>query len=205
MSNVYLDALLPREDFDSIDKLPNSAQPKGSFTITVQPENAFTISDLREDKLFYSALRKPDFRRETSEWSSEKVCGLVKSLIYGELIPAVILWRSEIGYNFVIDGAHRISSLIAWINDDYGDGEITKKAFNGFIPEDQIKIANDTRKLIEKEIGSYSDYLLALRYPEKVQPNIVKNARKLGANAIQLQWVEGDTTDAERSFLKIHQ
>lgn len=160
---------------------------------------------MQEDNLFYLSLRKPDFQGETSEWEPEKVCELIKSFINWELIPAVILWRSEAGYNFVIDGAHRISCLIAWINDDYGDGKISKLAFNNLIPDEQIEVAKETRKLIEKEIGSFSDYALALKHPEKVEANIVANAKKLGALAIKLQWVEGEVEAAERSYLKIHQ
>lgn len=194
MAKVYLDALLPREDFD-IDESQSSAKKKESFS----------ISDLREDDFFYSTLRKPDFQRETNEWTPEKVCELIKSFIKGELIPAVILWRSKGGYNFVIDGSHRVSSLIAWINNDYGDGPITKLAFDGLIPEEQIEVANKTRKLIEKEIGPYLDYQLALKFPEKVKPEIVSNSKNLGAIAVQLQWVEGDAEVAEASFFKINQ
>jgi hypothetical protein len=194
MAKVYLDALLPREDFD-IDETQNSAKKKESFS----------ISDLREDDFFYSTLRKPDFQRETNEWTPEKICELIKSFINGELIPAVILWRSKAGYNFVIDGSHRVSSLIAWINNDYGDGPMSKSAFDGLIPEEQIEIASKTRKLIEKEIGSYSDFQLALKYPDKVRPDIVISAKNLGAIAVQLQWVEGDADVAEASFFKINQ
>jgi hypothetical protein len=194
MAKVYLDALLPREDFD-IDETPNSAKKKESFS----------ISDLRDNDFFYSTLRKPDFQRETNEWTPDKVCELIKSFLNGELIPAVILWRSQGGYNFVIDGSHRVSSLIAWINDDYGDGNITKAVFDGLIPEEQIELAGKTRKIIEKEIGKYVDYQLSLRFPEKVKPEIVAKAKNLGAIAVQLQWVEGDADVAEASFFKINQ
>lgn len=194
MTKVNLDALLPREDFDT-DENQNSAKKKDSFS----------ISDLREDDFFYASLRKPDFQRETNEWTSAKIVELIKSFIEGELIPAVILWRSKSGYNFVIDGSHRISSLIAWINDDYGDGKITKEMFDGLVPEEQIKIAERTRRKVNKEIGKYSDFQLALRKPENVKPEIVKKARNLSAIAVQLQWVEGDAEVAESSFFKINQ
>lgn len=194
MAKVYLDALLPREDFD-IDETQNSAKKKESFS----------ISDLRGDDFFYSTLRKPDFQRETNEWTPDKVCELINSFLNGELIPAVILWRSKSGYNFVIDGSHRVSSLISWINNDYGDGPITKMVFDGLIPEEQIELGIKTRKLIEKEIGSYSDFQLSLKFPEKVKPEIALKAKNLGAIAVQLQWVEGDADVAEASFFKINQ
>lgn len=194
MAKVYLDALLPREDFD-IDETQNSAKKKESFS----------ISDLREDDFFYLTLRKPDFQRETNEWTPDKVCELIKSFLNGELIPAVILWRSKSGYNFVIDGSHRVSSLIAWINNDYGDGPITKMAFDGLIPEEQIDLAVKTRKIIDREIGSFSDHQLSLKFPDKVKPEISTRAKNLGAIAVQLQWVEGDAEVAEASFFKINQ
>ena len=194
MAKVSLDALLPREDFD-VEDIPNSAKKKESFS----------ISDLREDDFFYSALRKPDFQRETSEWDPKKIVELIKSFIYGELIPAVILWRSKGGFNFVIDGSHRVSSLVAWINDDYGDGPITRDSFNGVIPEEQIEIGNKTRSLVEKEIGKYTDYQLALKYPERVTDEVRRNSKNLGSIAVQLQWVEGDADVAEASFFKINQ
>src|SRR5690606_33522746 len=179
MAKVSLDALLPREDFD-IDETQSTAKKKESFS----------ISDLREDDFFYSTLRKPDFQRETNEWDPKKISELIKSFINGELIPAVILWRSKGSYNFVIDGSHRVSSLVAWINDDYGDGPITKEIFNGSIPEEQILIGERTRRLVEKEIGKYKDYQLALRFPERVSEEIQKKAKNLGSIAVQLQWVE---------------
>lgn len=194
MAKVSLDALLPREDFD-IDEAQNSAKKKESFS----------ISDLREDDFFYLTLRKPDFQRETNEWTPQKISELIKSFINGELIPAVILWRSKGGYNFVIDGSHRVSSLVAWINDDFGDGPITKESFNGTIPEEQIQIGEKTRRLVEKEVGKYKDYQLALKFPERVSEDIQRKAKNLGSIAVQLQWVEGDADVAEASFFKINQ
>ncbi|MBA2848246.1 hypothetical protein HNQ76_000592 [Thermosulfuriphilus ammonigenes] len=121
------------------------------------------------------------------------------------MIPAIILWRSSSGYLFVIDGSHRLSSLAAWVNDDYGDGKISKMFYDGIIPDEQIKIAEKTRKLVNSIVGSYSDFELALTHPDKVRPDIVKNAKNLAALAIQLQWVEGDASKAENSFFKINQ
>ena len=61
------------------------------------------------------------------------------------------------------------------------------------------------RVKINKEIGPYDDYLLALRSPEKVKPEIVNTARLLGNLAIQIQWIDGDAKKAEASFFKINQ
>lgn len=194
MAKVNLDALIAREDFE-VEEVINSGKKKETLS----------IEDIKSDSFFFSNLRKPDFQRETNEWDAGKVCELIRSFISGDLIPAIILWRSAGGYLFVIDGSHRLSALSAWVNDDYGDGEESKKFYDGIVPDEQLKVADDTRKLVAKIVGSYADYRLALTHPNKVGAEIVKNAKSLGALAIQLQWVEGDARKAESSFFKINQ
>lgn len=193
---VNLDALIPRADFET-DETVNA--PSG------RPKEAFSATDLKSGEFFFSYLRKPDFQRETSEWDPRKICHLIQSFLNDDLIPSVILWRSEKSLTFVIDGSHRISALAAWVNDDYGDGEISKNFFEFRIPEDQIEHANKTRDLVKKAIGAFSDYKLANTNPEKVAPDIVLRARRLGALAVQLQWVNGSAQKAEESFFTINQ
>jgi hypothetical protein len=194
-THVNLDALIPREDFEVIDIVSSS----GRHTDTL------TINNLKNDDFFFSAIRKPDFQRETSEWDPDKICDFITSFIEGDLIPAIILWRSKGSYIFVIDGSHRISALASWVNDDYGDGTISKLFYDGVIPEDQIEIAEATRTIVRKKVGPFSDYQLALNHPDKVTAEIVSRAKNLGAIAIQLQWVTGDAKTAEQSFFKINQ
>ena len=194
MAKVNLDALISREDFE-VEENINSGKKKETIS----------IEDIKADSFFFSNIRKPDFQRETNEWDGQKVCELIKSFIEGDLIPAIILWRSTGGYLFVIDGSHRLSALSAWVNDDYGDGKTSKLFYDGAIPDEQLEIAQETRRLVNKTIGSYEDFRLALSYPEKVRQDIVKYAKNLGALAIQLQWVEGDARKAENSFFKINQ
>jgi len=194
MGKVNIDAIIPREDFEVEE---NQSPGKKKETISIE--------DIKSDSFFFINVRKPDFQRETNEWDEKKVVQLIKSFIQGDLIPAIILWRSSSGYLFTIDGSHRLSSLAAWVNDDYGDGKISKLFYDGVIPDEQDKIADKTRNLVKSTIGSYQDYILALTRPDKVKPEIVRNAKNLGALAIQLQWVEGDASKAENSFFKINQ
>ncbi len=194
MSKVNLDALIQREDFE-VDEVLMSGKKKETIS----------IEDIRPDSFFFINIRKPDFQRETNEWDEKKVSEFIKSFVDGDLIPAIILWRSKAGYIFVIDGSHRLSSLSAWVNDDYGDGEISKMFYEGIIPEEQIQIAAKTRAVINKNIGSYSDFKLALTHPNKVTDEVISRSKNLGALAIQLQWVEGDSKKAESSFFKINQ
>ncbi|MEH1793477.1 GmrSD restriction endonuclease domain-containing protein [Nostoc sp.] len=194
MTKVNLDALIPREDFEVGE---NSNPGKKKETISIE--------DIKTDSFFFLNIRKPDFQRETNEWDKTKVCDFIKSFIDGDLIPAIILWRSTAGYLFVIDGSHRLSALAAWVNDDYGDGTTSKIFYDGIIPDEQIKIAQETRKVVNKNIGSYSDVNLALKHPDKFKPEILKSAQNLSVLAIQVQWVEGDASKAENSFFKINQ
>lgn len=128
---LILDALIPREDFDVEEKNENNLG---------QSKTTLSITDLEYDSFFFSAIRKPDFQRETNEWTPEKVKNLIISFLDGELIPALILWRNQNNYIFVIDGSHRLSALAAWINDDYGDGEISGKYYGGEILEEQKRL-----------------------------------------------------------------
>ncbi|MEH1838383.1 MAG: HNH endonuclease [Nostoc sp.] len=194
MAKVNLDALIPREDFD-VEENINLGKKKETIS----------IEDLKIDSFFFSNIRKPDFQRETNEWDKNRICEFIKSFIEGDLIPAIILWRSTGGYLFVIDGSHRLSALSAWVNDDYGDGKISKLFYDGVISDEQLEIAQETRKLVNKTVGSYDDFRLASTHPDKVKPEVIKYAKNLAAVAIQLQWVEGDATKAESSFFKINQ
>ena len=194
MAKVNLDAIIPREDFEVQDNI-NPGKKKETLS----------IEDIKADSFFFTNVRKPDFQRETNEWDGKKIAEFIESFLAGDLIPAIILWRSSGGYLFVIDGSHRLSSLAAWINDDYGDGVISKQFYDGIIPDEQVEIAEDARKGIRKRVGAYSDYKLALTNPDKVSQEIQKKAKNLAALAIQVQWVEGDASKAENSFFKINQ
>jgi hypothetical protein len=195
MSKVNLDALIPREDFEIKD---SQNQQVARNTVTL------ALVELSKESFFFSSLRKPDFQRETNEWDAKKIAGLIESFIEGDLIPAIIMWNNFRSYTFVIDGSHRLSALAAWVNDDYGDGSISKKFYDGIIPEEQLKIAEKTRLIIRKRIGPYSDYLLSIKDPTKVKSEIVERAKSIGRLALQLQWVDGDASKAEASFFKIN-
>lgn len=131
---------------------------------------------------------------------------MVESFVNDELVPAIILWRNQGGYIFVIDGAHRLSSLGAWINDDYGDGQISISYYGNYISDEQRKVAENTRKLVNQRVGSFKE-IEAISRNRLSTENDLKNemAKNLGALAIQLQWVDGNASKAEDSFLKINQ
>lgn len=190
---VNLDALIPREDFEVVSPQENA-----------QPIQTIQIRDLERETFFFNAARKPDFQRETNEWGMGRVSDFIKSFLDGDLIPAVILWQGG-GNIFVIDGAHRLSSLAAWVQDDYGDGLVSKLFYDGVISQDQTKAAEKTRRFVKQLVGSYQDHKDAILHPDKFPADVVTRARRLAALAIQLQWVKGNATKAEASFFKINQ
>ena len=190
---VNLDALIPRDDFVS-----QSVKAGGS------PRQTISISDLDRNGFFQNSLRKPDFQRETTHWSPAAVVDLIRAFLDGDLIPAVILWErgDEI---FVIDGAHRLSAMISWVRDDYGDGSSSNALFGGGMADEQRKIAERTRNLVKKEIGTYAEFtgLIGQKVPDQTK---ARRLSAIGKNAILIQWVTAATPQAaETSFFKINQ
>ncbi len=189
---VNLDALIPREDL-AIHDLTNAAGIVDK--ITIPHLNSF---------VFAPDLRKPHFQRETNQWSPKKIVDLLTAFIDRDLIPAVILWRAG-HYIFVIDGAHRLSALLAWINNDYGDGGKSQAFFGANVPDEQRKIAEKTRKLVDKMVGSYSDYMEAQKGVPK-DSKIMLRVKNLADCHVIAQWVPtSDAQSAEDSFFKINQ
>lgn len=191
-TGVNLDALIPREDFAAAT-VPFKGNPTGTISM-----------GLLKDDFFVQSLRKPDFQRETSNWTPQKIVDLVAAFLDGDLIPAIILWRSG-QYVFVIDGAHRMSALLSWIYDDYGDKSRSIEFFQNQIPEEQIKLADQTRKLVELHIGTYASYLDANR-TKFASDKVKERLGMMNSNSFIAQWVPAvDAIGAENSFFKINQ
>ncbi|HRH48335.1 MAG TPA: DUF262 domain-containing protein [Panacibacter sp.] len=194
MSKVNLDALIPREDFAIIK----------DNELKVPSNQTVAISELEHGKPFLKILRKPDFQRETNEWTPEKVCELILSFLNDDLIPSIILWSSG-SRNFVIDGAHRLSALISWVIDDYGDGVLSSPFFGHKISPGQVDIAEQTKKLVKKKVGTYQQHLWAVNNPTEAEPEMLKRSERLPNLTLQLQWVKGNADKAEDSFFKINE
>lgn len=203
-NQLVLDAMIRRADFwqkNNIQSEDKSASAK--------PAASITFENLRSDSNFVLALRKPDFQRETNQWTVNQAVSFIQSFIDGELVPSVILWQSDEGFIFAIDGAHRLSALRAWIEDDYGDGNTSIAFFGGEIPEEQKKAARAMRTQIERTVGSYKalrDQLAARAQNPDIEYDAKTNKRlkHLGSRQLELQWVSGDADVAETSFFKIN-
>jgi hypothetical protein len=191
---VNLDALIRRADFRVVDD-PADFEQMDRIPLF-----------LLKKGLFYANLRKPDFQRETANWSPDQVVDLVRSCVSGDLVPAVILWQpSDNKFIYVIDGAHRLSALIAWVNDDYGDKEISRSFFENAIEAEQATAAAITRAQINRDIGSFVEHEKADEFPDKTRPFVAEQAARLTTLSVRVQWVKGNADKAEKSFFKINQ
>lgn len=174
---VNLDALLPRADL-----FEQSAPGKLDHNIR--------ITDL-EPGLTYNLLRKPDFQRETASWTPQQIVGLIQTFSESDIIPAIILWENGTSL-FVVDGAHRLSALIGWVQNDFGAGSKSVQLFGGKISEQQRLMHEQTVQLVHDTVGLWADY---------------KEKRGLSSlRTLPVQWIEGRTAaQAARAFIRINQ
>jgi hypothetical protein len=190
---VNLDALIQREDFES------GPQAKGEIK-----EMKFTVSQLIRTNPIFDALRKPTFQRETNNWSAKMIVEFVCSFLDGDLIPAIILWKSETTRRmFLIDGSHRVSALVAWINDDYGDGAISR-AFWGTVPAAQATLHRKTQELVQEKIGTFESLCKANIPGAQLSEQMQLRTFNLNTLPLPIQSVDGEAEVAEKSFLKIN-
>lgn len=174
---VNLDALIPRADFF-----------EGPAVVEVDAPG-FRVTDL-EPGITYNMLRKPDFQRETANWKPEQIRLLVETFCKSDIIPAVIIWQNG-GTLFVVDGAHRLSALIAWIRHDYGAGAASQEFFGGHISDRQKAMHEITAKLIEGSVGTWADF-------KKANPTIT-------LKEVRIQWIRDYTPEqAAEAFIRIN-
>jgi hypothetical protein len=193
-----MDALIARSDFAANEGREAATQSLDNF------EKILLRDLVGSSNFLYKLLRKPDFQRETTQWSPQQIATLIESFLNGELIPAVILWKSSTNV-FVIDGGHRLSALLAWANDDYGDGPLSYEFFNRTIPTDQKRSAERTRKEIASRTGTYQHF--ASRIADGAGDSDLQTSSQMmnfATRGIQVQWITGDADKAESSFFKIN-
>ena len=131
----------------------------------------------------------------------DQVVKFLTSFLDGDVIPSIILWRST-NFIFVIDGAHRLSALCAWISNDYGDSTTSKSFYSDEISQEQKRIAVRTRRLVERAIGKYEDLDRLVGKPTLDIAG--KRAGAMNTRPIFLQTVVGNAKVAEDSFFAIN-
>lgn len=191
MVQVNLDAMIRREDF--------AREISGSVSPPIITE--LKLSDLLPGSAIRRQLRKPEFQRETNHWTPDQVVKLLTSFLDGDVIPSIILWRSK-NFVFVIDGAHRLSALCAWIEDDFGDGTQSRAFYADEISQEQKRIAARVRRSVNTAIGTYAglDQLVG----KVAQGKAGERAGAMNTQPIVVQTVKGTAKAAEDSFFAIN-
>lgn len=218
VDTVHLDHLIPRESLRWID-LEKEKSIYASFKrpTTILPYKE--LVDRGEMLPVFPLLRKPDFQRETSSWTPEDCVSLLESIVNSLIIPSLIVWKSpENNLLYILDGAHRISVMRAWMLVDWGD-KAPEDYYERHEYQDEIKrAAQVVRNLVKNRIGQYDDfdragkkYLEASRRgfageqlgQEEFKRGIFYTEMLQGAGFF-IQEVSGDYEIAEASFLKIN-
>jgi hypothetical protein len=191
---VNLDALIVREDFENDGVAALGSEP------------LFKVEELAKGKLYFSVLRKPEFQRETASWDSQMILDFIESFLDDKLIPSIIIWHSkQTGKVFIVDGAHRVSALIAWVNDDYGNGQISQAFYGPGIQEREKKLHRDTKNLIDSRVGTFVELLHIGLNPDSTTDSVkLRRGRAIATRQPHIQKVDGSAAVAEESFFKIN-
>ncbi len=189
---VNLDPMIEREDFAR--EIKDAPAPEAIRELK--------ISDLLPKSAIRRQLRKPEFQRETNHWTPDQVVKFLTSFIDGDVIPSIILWRST-NFIFVIDGAHRLSAICAWLENDYGFGTRSKEFYSDQISEEQKRIAARAARMVNHAIGgTYEALDLLVGKPATSQAG--HRAGAMNSRPIFLQTVIGNAKVAEDSFFAIN-
>lgn len=214
---VYLDRHIPRDNMlykkssdRSVHESPEGMPPKLLLT------QLFGGGEDAKDDL----LRKPDFQRATSAWTPKECVSLLVSVLREQVIPSIIMWRSPENFWYVLDGGHRLSVVLAWLRDDWGDKLTADEYMDRELEANYKKAAQEVRRLLaEAKIKRFEEYRNAYRqhlrmHGEDVdhQFGVDSETSKLidffraikGPIGLQLQWVRGDYDTAKESFLNIN-
>lgn len=213
-NKVHLDHLIQRL---SIRYFENEL-PEISAPLAKRMHDPFIrFNDIKSE--WFLRLKKPDFQRETNAWSPIQCRDFIESVFLGRIIPSIILWKSEEnGITYILDGAHRLSIIKAWMTDDYGD-----KADEYYERRDKShihKIAEETRISINSRIGSFQEFRTSydklqklikegeapkkkMKEREFLQANFYSDV--IGSNSsLYAQYETGNYESAEQSFLRIN-
>jgi hypothetical protein len=215
---VHLDHLIPRESLRWVDTKPVDLN-LGS--VLRSPLTKLRFSHLTEEGYsVFPLLRKPDFQRETSAWTPEDCVTLLESIVDNLIVPSLIVWRNpENGLLYVLDGAHRISVVRAWMLDDWGDKAREDYYERHEFAEEIKTAAKAVREQVKARLGSYQDFVIAgTKYLDAARQGLstkdVLSDREFRRGrfftdmrqeaGFHLQEVAGDYNVAEASFLRIN-
>lgn len=210
---VYLDHLIERE---------NLRYRRSEEQVTDYPQDKQTslrLGDLTAERGRF--IRKPDFQRATWAWNPEDCVSLLESIVNYQVVPSIIMWTSpQNGYDYILDGGHRVSVVLAWLRDDWGE----RYSAEHIDDEEQINAislaSREVRQLIRARVGDIQTY----REAEEALARVVRERKSpadvlddvtfqrglfyqsllKGDISFHILWVKGGYKTAEQSFLKIN-
>jgi hypothetical protein len=215
-SKVYLDHLIPRDNLLYVrsDKAPRD--------IPDEDKKSLRIRDLMPgEESRADVLRKPDFQRATWAWTPEDCVLLLDSVINLQVVPSIIMWLSPDNHQYILDGGHRVSVVLAWMQDNWGQRLAEEEYGDEKVAKDSREAAREVQRLMATyKIASFRDYQAAYSEYKKVQGQNLDPEQEMdalrysyaeiyrgivgGNMSFNVQWVKGDYKTAEQSFLKIN-
>jgi hypothetical protein len=210
---VYLDHHIKRENL-------RYRRPEGMIGHSGKELPNLRLIDLmRDDFMYLASLRKPDFQRATWAWTPEDCVSLLESVVNRQVVPSIIMWKSPDGLEYILDGGHRISAILAWLKDDWGE-----EAADNFEDPDEAeairRTAHEVRNLVKARVGLVSEYQDADRQIQTLtregkapkdhlaersfKRGLFYQSLRMGEIWFDVLWVHGDYGIAEQSFLKIN-
>lgn len=215
---VYLENLVERVHLNREELLlEGSATPV--WHDQVWPK-LLSIQDLHGNTSKARLLKKPDTHRTTYSWTPKECVDLLERVLHAEYVPDVILWPAPDDFLFVVDGVHRLSILVGWVEDDWGDN-LPSDAYKDETHEIESKsAAQRVRELLqERDIGFFSDHLTAYAQYEELERQLGHKPKvgemdpvslrsgervrqwEVGKVGLPLMWLKGDYAQAEASVL----
>jgi len=214
---VYLDHLIQRESL-RYQRPTTKLNPDRRQDL----ENRLALKDLLEASGRVKYLRKPDFQRSTWAWTAEDCVLLLESLVNEQVVPSIIMWSNEeTGTDYILDGGHRISVVLAWLRNEWEDKSGSKPDWDEEDEKRILRAASDVRNLVKLRIGEISEFKAAEQELEDLLDQGNSDARQImggkkykqarfyqkllkGRVTFHILWVEGDYQRAELSFLRIN-
>jgi hypothetical protein len=220
-SGVYLDRLIERMHLDREEVL-HKPTPVPNWRDRNWPEHLI-ISDLRDDAVG-PLLRKPVTQRVAGSWTPELCVDLLEYILSGQNAPSIIMWPGPDNLLYVVDGVHRVSVLLAWVRDSWGEG-LPPGSYADEAQRREIEAAaRRVRELLqERGIGRYDDYAAARARYEDLKRELgrepgagemdeaalsrARSARRWETDNIGLPilWLRGDYAQAEAAVLRYQQ
>jgi hypothetical protein len=209
---VHLDHLISREDIFYTSPRASTLPERNS-----KKDEVIRYVDIQDGRALFKRLRKPDFQRQTNAWTPDKCVDFLDSILRGWLVPHIILWKKPgTETRYILDGAHRVSVVKAWMENDWGDSVHAKKHY---AKQDRARIeeaADRTRALVKRRIGNFKEFQAELEELHELNdlqifqlpPQkrlLLEFFNSIDDTGLLIHWAENNSyEDVAQSFVRIN-